>query len=142
MADEESCARATTWVLVYTKRDAEAWAQGNLKRQGFATVLPWVATRSGMRPLFPRYLFVGYASDAIPSSVRSTYGVQYIVMCGDRPSRVPGETIVDVQSRMDSRGVVHLERAPAVDPLYAKRERERVRALVKLAAAGFRVRSA
>jgi hypothetical protein len=43
---------------------------------------------------------------------------------------------------MDTHGVVHLEKLAKPDPLFARRERERVRALVKLAQAGFRVKSA
>jgi hypothetical protein len=43
---------------------------------------------------------------------------------------------------MNESGVVTLDLPAARDPLFDRRERERVRALVKLAAAGFRVRVA
>jgi hypothetical protein len=40
---------------------------------------------------------------------------------------------------MDVFGVVELEKQPVRDSLFARREHERVRALVKFAQAGFRV---
>jgi hypothetical protein len=63
-------------------------------------------------------------------------------MCGDKPARVPREVIDEVRGRMNENGVVRLDVKAAPDPLFAKRERERVHALVKFAQAGFRVRSA
>jgi hypothetical protein len=65
--------------------------------------------------------------------------VLYVVRCGEKPARVPLEVIDGIRARMDEHGVVELEGRPLVDPLFARRERERVRALVKFAQAGFRV---
>jgi hypothetical protein len=65
--------------------------------------------------------------------------VLYVVHCGEKPARVPIEVIDGVRARMDAHGVVELDSRPASDPLFARRERERVRALVKFARAGFRV---
>jgi hypothetical protein len=42
---------------------------------------------------------------------------------------------------MDERGVVVVETLAGVDPIFAKRQRERLVALEKFAAAGFRVRA-
>lgn len=142
MLDEPSCERRTTWILVYTKPRAEVWAEANMRRQGFATVLPFAAGRAGRRPLFPRYLFVGYTSDVLPGAITNTFGVLHIVNCGDKPARVPDAVIADVRARMDARGIVQLEQVATPDPLFASQERARVRALVKFAAAGFRVRAA
>ena len=47
------------WQLLYTKSRAEEWVEINLRKQGFATLLPRVRSRSGFGPLFPRYLFAG-----------------------------------------------------------------------------------
>jgi len=55
---------------------------------------------------------------------------------------VPRDVIDEVRGRMNENGVVHLESKPELDSLFATRERERVRALVKFAQAGFRVKSA
>jgi hypothetical protein len=69
-------------------------------------------------------------------------GVLYVVHCGSEPTRVPHDVIDAVRGRMNEWGVVTLEHLKVPDPLFDRRERERVRALVKLAAAGFRVRVA
>jgi transcriptional antiterminator RfaH len=131
-----------TWQLVYTKARAERWVELNLRRQHFLTLLPLVRGRSGFQPLFPRYVFVGVASDASARPIAGTRGVQYIVHFGSQPARVPLEVVQDVRSRMDVHGVVELERADPQDPLFAKRARERTRALLMFAQAGFRIKSA
>lgn len=130
--------RDLCWLLLYTKARAESWAEINLRKQGFATLLPRVRQGDGYGPLFPRYVFVGAPAGSDFRSARSTRGVLYVVQCGERPARVPAEVIDDIQARMDEQGVVELE-STRVDPLFARRERERVRALVKFAQAGFRV---
>jgi hypothetical protein len=132
------------WLLLYTKPHAEAWACANLVKQGFAVLLPRVALVRGREfgMLFPRYLFVGAELERPTSVLRSTYGVAYIVRCGESPAIVPPDVIAEIAGRMDARGVVHLSAPSPKDPLFAKRERERVHALVKFAEAGFRVRLA
>jgi transcriptional antiterminator RfaH len=131
-----------TWLLLYTKPNAEAWTEVNLRNQGYVSLIPRVAQRGGFRPLFPRYVFAGHSADLSQRPLASTSGVLYVVMCGDRPARVPRDVIDEVRGRMNENGVVRLDVTAAPDPLFAKRERERVHALVKFAQAGFRVRSA
>jgi hypothetical protein len=131
-----------SWLLVYTKAHAEAWTDINLRSQGFETLIPRVAARGGFRPLFPRYVFVGAAKDVRTQPVHSTLGVLYVVHCGEKPAAVPIRVIDEIRGRMNATGVVHLERTAAPDELFARRERERIRALIKLTAAGFRARSA
>ena len=130
------------WCLLYTKHRAEAWVDANLRTQGFACLLPWTPTRVGVGPLFPRYVFAGHRPGQRAERLASTYGVQYVVRFAEQPARVPPEVIEDIRARMDARGIVRLDRAPGVDPMFARRERERVYALTRLAAAGFRVRIA
>ena len=127
------------WVLLYTKPHAEIWAEANLRRQGFVTLLPRVRRRGGFAPLFPRYLFAASRPGQPTEPLRHTRGVSYVVHCGPHPARVPGHVIDAVRARMDAHGVVVLDAAPAPDPLFAKAERERLRTLEKLARAGFRV---
>jgi hypothetical protein len=131
-----------TWCLLYTKPRAEAWVEANLRKQGFVCLLPWTPTRAGMGPLFPRYVFAGHRPGQRPQSLAGTYGVQYVVHFADRPARVPSDVIHEIAARMDGRGVVHVEKLARVDQLFARRQRERLAALEKFAAAGFRVRSA
>ena len=137
-----SCGTDLCWQLLYTKPRAETWVEINLRRQGYATLYPLVRARSGLKPLFPRYMFAGFLSGQSPRPLRSTMGVLYVVHCGGEPARVPHDVIAGVRSRMNESGVVTLDLPAARDPLFDRRERERVRALVKLAAAGFRIRVA
>jgi len=130
------------WQLLYTKPRAEAWVEINLRKQGYATLLPRVRQRSGFGALFPRYIFAGFDPMHSPRPLRSTLGVLYVVHCGEHPARVPGRVIEELRARMDAYGVVRLEEVPTPDPLFARQQRERTRALVRLAQAGFRVRSA
>lgn len=132
--DRELC-----WVLLYTKPHAESWAEINLRRQGYDTLLPRVRSRNAFVPLFSRYVFAAYRENQRMEPLRSTRGVQSIVHCGDRPARVPPEIIEEVRNRMDAHGVVTVDVPPASDPMFARAERERTRALIKLAEAGFRV---
>jgi hypothetical protein len=131
-----------TWQLLYTKRHAEAWVDANLRHQGFESLMPLTGSRSGFVPLFPRYVFAGFRDGQRAASLGGTYGVQYIVCCGSKPAVVPHEVIAEVRARMDSRGVVPVERLTGVDPIFAKRLRERLHALERLSAAGFKVRIA
>jgi len=133
-ADRDLC-----WLLLYTKARAESWADINLRKQGFETLLPRVRQREGFGPLFPRYIFVGGPAGSDFRSARSTRGVLYVVHCVEMPARVPLEVVEGIRARMDEHGLVELEGRPVVDPMFARRERERVRALVKFAQAGFRV---
>lgn len=131
-----------SWLLVYTKARAEAWTDINLRNQGFATLVPRVASRGGFAPLFPRYVFVGCDLASRAQSIRSTFGVMYVVQCGDKPARVSTDVITEIRGRMNANGVVRLEEQPVRDSLFQKHEKERIRALVKLAEAGYRVKSA
>jgi hypothetical protein len=128
------------WQLLYTKPHAEERAELNLRRQGFATLLPRVRNGSEAGPLFPRYIFSGHRPGQPTACLRSTIGVIDVVRCGEQPARVPLEVIEEIRSRMDAHNMVRLADGPAVDPLFAKTQRERVRALEKLVAAGFRVK--
>ena len=131
-----------SWKLLYTKPHAEAWAEANLRRQGFSTLLPRVRQRGAVGQLFPRYLFAAHEPDVPERPLHSTLGVLYVVRCGERPARVPLEVIEEIRGRMDAHGVVRLDEAPRPDPLFAKAQRERLHALESLAAAGFRVKVA
>lgn len=142
MSSSASNAELCTWRLLYTKPHAEVWVEANLRNQGFESLLPRIATRGGFGPLFPRYVFAGYHPGQRAEAFAGTYGVQYVVQCGMRPAIVPADLVVEIRARMDDRGVVALEKRAVEDPLFARRQRERLEALAKFAAAGFRVRVA
>jgi transcription antitermination factor NusG len=128
------------WQLLYTKPHAETQAELNLRKQGFATLLPRVRNGSECAPLFPRYIFCGHHAGQPTACLHSTVGVLDIVRCGEQPARVPVDVIEEIRSRMNGRNIVRLGDGPKADPLFAKTQRERVRALERLAAAGFRVK--
>ena|SRR5690242_361149 len=142
MAQQMSKSSELHWQLLYTKSRAEAWVEINLRKQGYATLLPRVKQRTGFGPLFPRYIFAGFQPGWSPRPMRSTLGVLYVVHCGEHPARVPPAVIEEISRRMDPHGVVRLDELPTPDPLFAKQQRERTRALMRLAQAGFRVRVA
>jgi transcriptional antiterminator RfaH len=98
------------WYLVCSKPLAEATAQAQLERQGYATYLPrlsqvvrrqqgWVE-RIG--PLFPRYLFLRL--DCGRQSLRpvhSTIGVSHVVRFGMHCAVVPEAIVAELRSRAD-----------------------------------------
>lgn len=131
------------WKLVYTKARCETWSEANLRNQGFATLMPRVRASErgghGFAPLFPRYLFVGHAPGRDLGTIQNTRGVLRLVYFGERPARVPLEVIAEIRSRMDAHGLVRLEESATTQGLFDPRSQARMRALVKLAAAGFRV---
>lgn len=130
--------RELEWKLVYTKARCEVWSEMNLRRQGFSVLMPRVRGRVGFAPLFPRYLFVGHEQGRDTRPMQNTRGVLQLVQFGEAPARVPLDVIDEIRGRMNTHGVVELE-AAAERPLFDRREQERVRTLVKLAQAGFRV---
>jgi transcriptional antiterminator RfaH len=97
-----------TWYTAYTHPGAEAKAHEHLLRQGYATYLPryrrWVrhARKRALvlRPLFPRYLFVGV--DRLTQRwrpIRSTAGVVGLVTSAEEPVPVAREIIEALRRR-------------------------------------------
>lgn len=101
-----------TWYAAYTQPNQETRALENLARQGYQVYLPrcrrWVRharRRSAvLRPLFPRYLFVGL--DRLTERwrpIRSTVGVVGLVSCGEDPLPVAPNIIEELRNR-ESKG--------------------------------------
>jgi transcriptional antiterminator RfaH len=97
-----------TWYAAYTQPNAEAKAGEHLERQGYATYLPryrrWVrhARKRALvlRPLFPRYLFVGV--DRLTQRwrpIRSTVGIVGLVTSAEEPMAVAPEIIETLRRR-------------------------------------------
>src|SRR5579864_6690885 len=97
-----------TWYVAYTQPHGEAKALDHLRRQGYALYLPRYrrfvrhARKRAvvLRPLFPRYLFVGL--DRLSQRwrpIRSTAGVVGLVTSGDEPVPVPAEIVETLRQR-------------------------------------------
>ena len=105
------------WYVIVAQPNCEARAEANLLRQGFSVYVPRYRktrrharrTETVLRPLFPRYLFVGLdlARDRW-RSVQSTFGVQGVVTNGDRPSAVPQAIVDAIRDREGDDGVVQM----------------------------------
>jgi len=105
-----------TWYAAYTQPNGEGKAVEHLARQGYSVYLPRYrrtvrhARRRALvlRPLFPRYLFVGL--DRLTQRwrpIRSTCGVVGLVASGDEPVPV-ASGIVDSLRRQESDGAFDL----------------------------------
>jgi transcriptional antiterminator RfaH len=105
-----------TWYAAYTQPNGETKAVEHLARQGYSIYLPRYrrtvrhARRRALvlRPLFPRYLFVGL--DRLTQRwrpIRSTCGVVGLVASGDEPVPV-ASGIVDSLRRQESDGAFDL----------------------------------
>lgn len=119
-----------SWYAVYTQPNSEEKAVEHLRRQDYNTYLPRYrrairhARRRALvlRPLFPRYLFVGL--DRLTQRwrpIRSTCGVVGLVASGDEPVPVSVE-IVDSLRRQESNGAFDL-----LSPVQRLREGDSVR---------------
>jgi transcriptional antiterminator RfaH len=113
------------WYVVHTQPQSEGRAEFNLRRQGFATYLPRYQrtrrhgrkTETVARPLFPRYLFVGFdiARDRW-RAVQSTFGVMHLVFAGDEPAPISDDIIEEIRSREGENGYVQLRLPDGVGP--------------------------
>ena len=100
------------WVLIYTKAKQEKRAKKNLENQGFKTFLPLIAPTNtlvkskNLEIVFPRYLFtqVNLKLDNW-NSIKSTKGVDHIILFGNEFTVVPDQIIKLIKERLDRRGV-------------------------------------
>tara|TARA_Y100001935_G_C17277128_1_gene495293 strand:+ start:67 stop:615 length:549 start_codon:yes stop_codon:yes gene_type:complete len=100
------------WVLVYTKANQEFIAERNLKNQGYDTFLPLIFSSNKNKkvnlpiPVFPRYLFtkINLLADNW-SSIKSTYGVNKIVMFSEEFPSIPSQIIKRIKDKLDKSGV-------------------------------------
>lgn len=99
-----------TWYLAYSKPRQEAIAQYNLQRQGYESYLPLITKEKLVRgkpkivqeSLFGRYLFVRTNPDLGKGlgPIRSTLGVQGLVVSTGKPQVVPDELVADIKERL------------------------------------------
>jgi hypothetical protein len=127
--------RDLSWILLYTKPRAEAWAEINLRKDGVTTLLPRVRQRTGFAALFPRYLIAGAEDESSVASLCGSLGILYVVHRGDEPVVVPADVVRELEARMGPRGIVTLDPSASADSLFAPSRRARVRALLRRARA-------
>ena len=105
------------WYVVYTRTGMERMALGHLENQGYAAYLPQrLKERRHARridtvktPLFPRYLFVSFDRETDRwHAINGTYGVNYLVTMGDRPSPVPPGIVEAIRARENAEGLVEI----------------------------------
>lgn len=113
------------WYAVYTKPGQEGLAEGHLRRQGFETYLPRLATRRRHArkvtavtvPMFPRYIFVRVDIETMPwRSINGTVGVSHLVSFGERPAKIADPVIAEIRAREDEDGLVRLPAAERFRP--------------------------
>jgi transcriptional antiterminator RfaH len=100
------------WVLIYTKVKQERRAKENLENQGFKAFLPLIALSNdlpkyeNLEIVFPRYLFVQINQKLDNwSSIKSTKGVDQIVLFGNEFTAVPDKIIKSIKEKLNKRDV-------------------------------------
>jgi len=102
-----SGARDFAWYVAYTNIKCEQRARMELCAKGFAVYLPTFlreirhARRVNVveRPLFPRYLFVGFDINRDPwTEVRRTDGVERLLSHEEMPVRVPHGVVEELRA--------------------------------------------
>src|SRR5216684_6627932 len=97
------------WILIVTKPNQESVAADNLKRQGYEPYWPKCKELRGskavIRPLFPRYVFVGIVQSWYP--ITGTRGVSHVLLGTDGPLPVHEGIIKELRSR-EHHGLVSL----------------------------------
>jgi transcriptional antiterminator RfaH len=108
------------WYAVRSRPQAEARALENLLRQGYRAYLPRarVELRHArrrqivLRPLFPRYLFVGLDRASMAwRPILSTFGVSDLVRAGGEPALVPAEIVAALEGREAAGAFDRVERS-------------------------------
>src|SRR5260221_1096909 len=95
-----------------TKPNCENMAVANLSQEGYQTNYPRLKQQLSdksfrIRPLFPRYIFT--LIDKNWYSLRSTYGVSYVLMGEKGPACLPRKVIEELMGREEN-GYITLNR--------------------------------
>lgn len=123
------------WHCVYTKPQAEVWAQNNLWERDFDAYLPqYLKRRRHARrtdwvraPLFPRYLFVRADLEVRGSrGISFAPGVHSLVSFGGSPASVPESVIAELRSHEDSDGLIDIDFGRGPSSRYREGDRVRV----------------
>lgn len=113
--DESSIRDDFPWFVAQLKPNGLNIAKRNLQRQGFTTFMPLQASTRRSRnklvetvtPVFPGYIFVGFAPDARWSAINSTFGIARLITGPDaKPSSLPVSFMKDLRARCDDKQVL------------------------------------
>lgn len=112
--------RGRRWFVVQTQPRKEIQAGVNLDNQGFQSFLPRICkttrharrSRTGLAPLFPRYLFVSLDLGRERwRSVNGTFGVSRLVSHGAWPTPVPQGLVEELMAITEQVGAIDLSNA-------------------------------
>jgi transcriptional antiterminator RfaH len=104
----------TEWIVAHCHANAETRAETHLRQQGFEVYLPKFKkirrharrVETVIRPLFPRYLFIGFDAEQTPwRPINSTAGISYLITAGERPLTVPSWIVEQLREREDGSGL-------------------------------------
>lgn len=109
-----SCSGNVGWAVVHTHPQAERWCAANLERVGYRVFLPLYAalvrdpvlhtrTRTALRPLFERYLFVHHDNPQLWRPIREAPGVAAVLNDGLKLRYAPGASVEALQAGEASR---------------------------------------
>ena len=102
------------WIVAHCHANAEIKAEAHFKRQGFEVYLPKIKTtrrharriETVVRPLFPRYLFIGFDENSTHwRPICSTVGISHLLTAGERPLVAPAWVIEQLRQREDKNGL-------------------------------------
>ena len=102
------------WIVAHCHANAEIKAEAHLKRQGFEVYLPKIKTtrrharriETVVRPLFPRYLFIGFEEKSTQwRPICSTVGVSNLLTAGERLLIAPAWVVEQLRQREDKKGL-------------------------------------
>ncbi|MGQ0445948.1 MAG: transcription termination/antitermination protein NusG [Beijerinckiaceae bacterium] len=111
------------WFVLYTKSQSEARAAEGVERHGFESFLPVLrrqVRRRGKRivierPLFPRYIFIGFAAPPPWLDVLRIEGVLMVIGNQGKPLRVDSAIVDRLRERVAS-GEFERRSPPAIRP--------------------------
>lgn len=104
-----------SWIVVCSQPRREYQALTYLSRQSYDTYLPMCEAEGKIiAPLFPRYLFVNLDPKRESwGPIRSTFGVQSVLMNGDKPATI-GDKLINRIRAEEVEGRIEIK-APKVD---------------------------
>ncbi|MGU3418514.1 transcription termination/antitermination protein NusG [Methylobacterium sp. D54C] len=94
---DAAVAEADTWFVAYTNPRREGAVEGTIRRRRFRSYVPVMTVtwrrRDVLRPLFPRYVFVGLRPGLTLYGLRDTPGLESLVRMAGTPVTVPGDVV-------------------------------------------------